>query len=476
MLTKILYDHFQGYNLAQNSKIKKRVYEKLLNKESAFEWLHAGTLSMPIGELFALINKHALKIPRTGHLGNWQEIFAGKAGALDHNGTVCSNGLGFPYIYDANQTENDDFSSGDTVYLVGSIVNGLQRVLLDIYTWNAETFVQRNRNNSYFTPFAFTHSKDGLRSLCVIHKESCLLYEEAQFFSDVILNHQEIVKHVVRLLLEEIISNQEADIGFNDLFDRTVSLDGKMVRANIQYKQGCIVVGSTFFKDVDQFLDAIFIPMRAAQDPDWFLKNVHTLPENMPFMSLALLSYLDCLFRQSEDAQSPISTYLEWGAFGSAAYPPRFRGYFKEKVRVIKKIANIMSRKDESIKSIFYVLLPASIFNLLPNSAYPEDAVLVEKLFEDVLKEPMLKTQTDQGGLMEIIERIVFQWWSNNEDKLSNYYKARFRDRRTVFHKMAAYESAKPIFLSQFYHLTLQQACMIVGGLFQVAQIERGDL
>jgi len=473
MLTKALYDRFQDYNLDQNSKNKKRTFESLFNREAAFEWLHAGTLRMPIAEVNELIQKNSLQVARTGHLGNWQEIFAGRAGALDHNGTSCGASLAFPYIYDMNQTENEELTSGDTVYLVGSMVNKDHRTILEVYTWDGNSFVQRSRQNSYFVPFVLTSSENGLVPLCAIHKPNCLLYKNARFFSDTSLENKEKITQVLKFLIEEIMTNKDCGLHWSDLFDKVVSVDGIMKRADIQWTSNGIQVGTTVFEDLSHLLEAIFIPMQAVQNPVWFINNVRALPDCMPFMSLPLLSYFDCLFNQSKDSQNPISIYLEWGAFGSAAYPPRVRGYFKEKVRVVKKIANMVLQKDHEIKPVFYLLLPSSIFNLLPNSAYPEDASLIALLFEEVLNESALKTQTDAGFVMKVIEEITLHWWLKNKDKLSNYYKVRYSDRRSVFHRAAVYEKAETVFLPQFYQLTLQQACMIVGGMFQAAQFEK---
>lgn len=88
-----LYTQIQQYNTNLLDKEKTRLLNSFNDRSTSFAWLKGATLKLPVSDLENLITDYNLSVPRTGHLGNWQEIMAGRACALDHNGTSCLNGF-----------------------------------------------------------------------------------------------------------------------------------------------------------------------------------------------------------------------------------------------------------------------------------------------------------------------------------------------------------------------------------------------
>ena len=57
--------------------------------------MHASALGISLEKLMTNYS-HVISL-RTGHLGNWQEIKCGRAGAVDHNGSVVKKNWAAPF-------------------------------------------------------------------------------------------------------------------------------------------------------------------------------------------------------------------------------------------------------------------------------------------------------------------------------------------------------------------------------------------
>jgi hypothetical protein len=461
--------------LRNPKNIISKMVEDYTNRNLAFDWLHGGRLSMTIKELSKVIGELESAPVRTGHLGNWQEIAAGRGCALDHNGTVCGKRkLGIPFITDFNQTENDAMNSGDVVYLPGSIINKMERNSLKIFTWDGSGFVERSRDSSYFVPFVLVPSEDELTALTTIQKRNFIAYKNTKFISSLVFENISLVKEIFLALFEYVRIEKNCFLKLSDLVDRSVSLDGQLFREELCYSNGCYKLGESSYASVNELISAIFLPMKAAHSPNDFFGDIKEMPKVMPFLSLALSCALDYVLNnfQEINENANFNTYFEWGAFGSAGYPPRSRGYYKQKARLIRIIYEILVKLMPEINPVLFILLPSSIFNLLPNSAYPNDAYYVNELISLVRQAGEELENSAPDILMNRIEKIVGLWFPQYKHQLSSYYLARFTKERCIHHQTLYHEYGEAMELPQFEQLTLQEACMMMGALHKIAKEE----
>src|SRR5689334_16941075 len=76
------------------------------NQAAAFRWAHMGHSDLSVRALLTTIREAAgLHPPRTGHVGNWNDIVAGRAGAMDFNQGACVHGSAYALLYPFNKTE-----------------------------------------------------------------------------------------------------------------------------------------------------------------------------------------------------------------------------------------------------------------------------------------------------------------------------------------------------------------------------------
>lgn len=179
------------------------------NNTDYFRVINLAKKNIQIKNLITIIKSNTdITPPRTGHIGNWGEISKGYAGTLDYNKLICQEqDIGYPLIYNFNQTENKCLSSGDTVYLPGSIISDGNRKLLPIHTWNGNYFINRNRENSYFSPFVLTEFDGQKESLITVQKKRMNKLQNFNFryLESEILNEVELVKSIFKLLIEDAI-------------------------------------------------------------------------------------------------------------------------------------------------------------------------------------------------------------------------------------------------------------------------------
>ena len=134
--------------------------------------MHVGLEPLPIGDfLNQLQSNPEILPPRTGHLGNWNSILDGQGKALDFNRMISENKWGYPLIYAFTRTESigADAETGDTIYRPGHVLLNGKMEALELYTWNGQEFVLRDRRESYFCPFVLAKFEGELQPLSQIH-------------------------------------------------------------------------------------------------------------------------------------------------------------------------------------------------------------------------------------------------------------------------------------------------------------------
>jgi hypothetical protein len=458
--------------------------DELARRTCAFDWVHMGQTDLEIGRLLSIIESDArLLPPRSGHMGNWDDIAHGRAGAMDFNRAIAGRGLGYALIYCFNQTEDATLQSGDWVYLPGSLLDQSRRTALPLFTWDGARFVQRTREQPLFTPFVLSEVEGRLVPITRIHWRRMQRFDAFRFRLEaaVILEHEPLVRAILHTLLEEAATQRNARRAFQDLLSHQVSLDGRMGRDTVERHGVGYRMGDACYASTAELVDATLLPFLAAADPEVFFARIAELPRCMPIMSNLLVGMLSgmlgthypgCAIDRATMTR-PFNPHVHWGARDMAGYPPRRKGYFAEKstIRSARQICQTIVDRFESVDPLLVILLPAAIFMLCPTSAHPRDAEQVAELIASVRRatgEPDDRPER----MMERTDQMVRKWLADARDTLSDYFLERFHTRRGVLHAGALPADSEPVEPEGFRALTLRQACMMVGALVGASSAE----
>ncbi|WP_054950389.1 DUF6025 family protein [Numidum massiliense] len=463
-------------NLRENSLAS--LIEQFRTRKRAFEWIHLGTTDVTIGKLLDLIhNTPQLLPPRTGHMGNWEEIVRGRAGMMDFNKSVCAGRYGYPLIYCFNQTEDAAMQHGDWVYLPGSSVENGQRTVLPLFTWDGTHFVRRSREEPLFTPFVQTEVGGHLISITEFHWRRMQRLGTFPFRleASIIRENEAFVKEILHVLLDEAAHQNNARRAFQDLLSHQVTLDGRMRRMDLQRVGRGYRMGKAYYANAEELVDAAILPYLAVTEPNVFFDRIREFPNYLPIMSNVLTGVLSAIFCTHYPGYSieralmtqPFNPHFHWGARAMAGYPPKRRGYFYEKstIKSYRKICQTIIRNFSTVDPIFIVLMPVVIFALCPTDCHAGDRERLEVLFREVKRSTdPFSPQSDL--MMQEVERVVAQWLQNNEGKLSRYFLNRFYPRQGILNEGESHTFSTPVEPAGFRELTIRQACMIVGALF----------
>lgn len=465
----------------KTSKLNERVIEEFRNRERAFDWIHLGTTDLPIRNLVSVLRDNpALSAPRTGHIGNWQDIERGRAGMLDYNGVICAERkIGYPLIYNLTQTEDASLQDGDWIYLPGSVVDEGRRTELGLFTWDGAQFVERTREHPLFVPFVLTPTGGRLVSLTEVHLERLRGLEGFEFRlqSSVIRAQEPLVREILYALIEEARRRADPQEALEQVLGRAVALDGRIHRRTIRFEGEGFRVGDTFYGTTAALVDSAMLPFLAASEPDTFFADIAGMPASMPLISPHMIEMLDAVLNthypsapvERETMTRPCNPHLHWGAIGMAGYPPNKKGYFAKNVHWTRKVYGTLVDLFPQVDPVFYVLLPASIYSLHPTGAYPDDVELIEDLIGGV-HEATDSLVGNPPMMLEKINAVVEKWAERRGPALSPYLVNRFASRRSVMSKEGA-EGYRPSYEPRgFDTLTMRQASMTVGALIGVFQ------
>lgn len=443
--------------------------ETIMAQERSYECIHIGSHAVQLSSLLSgLAMEKNVKPPRTGHIGNWNDIVAGLAGPLDFNHSICKGGYGYPLIYCFTQTEAevDGQRYGDWVYRPGSVMHHGKKGHLPLFTFDGRDFVARERDTPWFCPFVMT-GIDGTRvPLIDFHIRRwteltgvtpCL---EAQF----IVENTEIVKALLTVLLESAAERVNSRRAFQDIFSHTVTKSGRVERANIRKDSQGYWLEDHYYGTTKALVDAAFIPFLAVTDPANTLMNMRCFPNRIPLISHLLVSIITSILGTHDPrgtmSKKPFMAHLHWGARDMAGYPPVRHGYLVQKstIKSMRSMCDTIRANFQEISPLVIVLLPASMFMLCPLMAYPGDSDCLSKLFG------LIGGSADQGR----ISGIVRGWLKTNQERMSDYFFNRFKPSFGFSTAIPTPEYGGTVQPHGFQNLTTQQACSIVGAMMEV--------
>src|SRR5690606_18107928 len=158
---------------------------------------------------------------------------------------------------------------------------------LNVYTWNGNEFVKRNRSKSYFTPFVQTIKNQQLYPLVNYHKKKLEGIDSFDFTfeTSIFLRNETIVRNILKLLLTEAVKKSNVKRALSYLFSHHVSLSGEMVRTHILFDGEGFQIQGNYFKNIDELIDAAMLPIYAVEYPEDFFQNITKMPTGMPLIS-----------------------------------------------------------------------------------------------------------------------------------------------------------------------------------------------
>jgi Family of unknown function (DUF6025) len=458
--------------------LPQRRIDELASRQLPFDWIHMGTSLCTVATLERVILEQPTIIPpRSGHIGNWTDIADGRAGAIDYNKVICEQtALGVPLIYEFTMTEDEALKLGDTIYLPGSYVRGGRREILPLYSWGGSDFIVRDRAIPRLVPFVLTPDQGQLISLVEFHRRRCSNLSSYDFQSQagLIRKNETLLREVLRSLI--VNANRQADPGkaLGLVFDRVASCDGSVRRASWSVHATSYHCDADAFGDANTLLDCALLPFVAASEPDQVADDISHFARAMPLCSSPLISLLLAIFNShvsdpklaGPHHSAPFNIHPHWGAIGMAGYPPRRSGHFADHVRYGRKLYQTIIRDFQAFSPVYFVLLPAAIYLLWPQEHFARDVELVANLINDVRR----KTDTlleKTNILYAEISLVVQQWLQEVRGSLSAYFVNRFASQRSVFNDIHLPPPGQCLRPAGFNDLTLRQASMMVGALFE---------
>lgn len=469
---------------APGEKLPWSRVEQFAQRSRAFDWLHLGQTDIEVGQLLDLLRgQPQLLPPRTGHMGNWQDIVQGRAGAMDFNRPSATGGLGYPLIYAFNQTEDASLENGDWVYLPGSLIDRGQRTLLNLHTWDGAAFALRDRSRSLFTPFVMAEANGELQPLTGIHWRRMQKFEGFRFGLEAtaLCRDTDLLRSILVTLLEDASAQANPRAAFQEVLSHQVGLDGRMLRESVQRVGDGYRMGEVEYPSSEALADAMLLSLQAVSEPDAFFAKIATLPEHMPTMANTLARMLSGFFSthypdvpiERVSMTQPFNPHFHWGARDMAGYPPVRAGYFSRKTRArsASKICQAIIRNHAQVDPLLFVLMPAAMFMLCPTTAHERDHAPVDDLIARV-RRVVGRGETARGA-MQALNGAVRDWLAEVEGQLSGYFLNRFYRRRGVLHAGDLPERSDPLEPVGFRQMTLRQACMTVGALMQALSPEQ---
>ncbi|MFG2196041.1 DUF6025 family protein [Streptomyces sp. NPDC048639] len=437
--------------------------DRLADGSRSFLPVHLGTRDVPIGALLDLVHKEdALLPPRSGHLGNWEDIALGRSGPMDFNTAICGQGHGYPLIYGFTRTETDTADAGgDGVYLPGSLVEQGRRRPLPLFTWDGRGFAPRDRSRPLFCPLVRTEEQGEPTPLVDVHLRRMRAITGYRFELEAssLVAHDATVTAMLTVLLERAATRDNARRAFADLISHAVRLDGEVARCELRPDGRGYRLDGHHYGSAGELAEAALLPFRALTDPARFFERISDLPPVLPVVSHLLTGVLTAMFGThypdgpAVPADDPFITHLHWGARSMAGCPPRRGGYFTSRaaVRGMRSISECLAGEFTEASPLCVVLLPAPVFMLCPASTDPGDAEPMAALFR--------ATAAARPG--EEYDAAL-TWLGAHRDGLSDYLCGRFREGSGIPYGGVPREPAVPVEPEGFRDLTFRQASAIV--------------
>ncbi len=451
-------------------------------RDRAFGLVRLGTLPVPLARLRdTILDTPGLTPPRSCHLGNLSGIVSGRAGLMDYERAVNAVGLNRFYLFDLNQTENDDLTLGDTLYRPGTLLDQDPPVPLDLHHWSEAGFAPCDRRQSYFAPFIVARRDGSLTPLAALNRERLDgLPGKFGFQSRFLQRHAATVKAHIRALVEDALTRENPARALENVVDRWVSLSGSVRRDRFRIERGTLFLGGERYGSPAEVAEAAMWPIRAAADPSWFLSSVTHLPAAMPLISNSFLLLEAAMLNahwggppeDRDDRCSPATPHVHWGGLGMVGTPPWRSGYVRKNMKRMRRLATVLIRDFHDLDPVLFLLAPTPAWAIATNDTHPDDASAVQSLIEAVLADQTTASD-DRASAAAAVQLRVAAWLRHGGSRTSDYFRRKFSTRRVVWIPGLNVEETRPIYPPSFWHLSTAQALMTVGALLDQSGLPR---
>jgi Family of unknown function (DUF6025) len=448
--------------------------------QRAFDWVHLGKSDLPIGRLIELLQTTpGMAPPRTGHLGDWSDIAAGRSGLLDYNKVICGDlAAGAALLIDTTSVETSTLDDGDRIYLPGSTVTRGRRRLLELFARTADGLSRLERNKTWFLPFTLTRVDGQVRLLSDLHRaRNARLTLATDHVTARLLYDRARLEALLRMTLTAAATAPRRETMLRWLFASVVGTDADRRQATLGYHDDHSFALGGERLTLDELIARALLPALVMNDPA--TKEEHLRGRRaavqVPVMSNLLVTLLLVLLGAHLDPRrpdllrrAPVDVHLHWGAVGMAGFPPAKRGYFEsgEYPRRLRPFFDAAVNGGHGVSPTLFVVAPAVIFSLLPRAGNPGEARLVRELFGRVLDSRARQGHQDRAAS---VERTVKDWLARVHPHLSAFYLRQFNGVRSLLAAAPPPKTAAPVVCEEFLALTCQEATMIVGALQEVS-------
>jgi hypothetical protein len=446
-------------------------WQALGDGQQEFAWQHLGRSAGLVGDVLGTLSALPMTAPRTGHLADWSDIYAGRSSVLDYNLIICGKDrLGSPLLYDFNQTENLGLSSGDTLFLPGSLVTGGVRRGLPLRCWEAGRMRPHDRSTSLFVPYVETDN-DGetLPLASLLRRFAAGPSGEAGFHSDFLLRERERASELLTVLVKAAGADERA---LTQIFDRVVHRDGRVERAPLRRSGHRYLLDGCTYPSAEDMVEASFLPARVAQAESRLGDVLAEVPETVPLLSVDLVVLLYAVLGSHRGPGQPalcgsFDAHFQWGALAMAGYPPHRAGYFSRRVKKCRALYETAVRELSWTAPLLLVMVPAAPFLLWPSSREPRDTELIGDLVSRALKVTARQPGPADGAART--DETAMRWWADKGSQLSPAFRQQLNWTSRLSPSGDQLPPGEPRKPANFDHLTMSQACRVVGTLIKAA-------
>lgn len=437
--------------------------------------VHLGQSDQSLSEVLAAVAAHPGSAVRSGHVGNWDEIWRGRVGLVDYNRYICRDlGLGVPVIHAHTFTETADLGDGDTIYLPAGRIRRRAYERMPLFVKRDDELAEVGPGDSVCCAFALIGTDGGVVPLVQARSTELAHFSGATTIPTALCRDEILLRRALRALVDHALDVSDG-LDLDQVFGSSVSHQGARGAAPRPSGAGFDVNG-TSYRDRDELVAAAVLALRyGTDDPGGVHEDPQPSDRYLPLLGattvLTLVAYLDCHASGSD-------LHAHWGAISMSGYPPISGGYFGRRAtrRTLRKLGEALGTLDDIDPTMRFALLPAPVLSLLPPAEFSTDCTLVDDLVTTVL-EKTEPPKADPSGAVTEIRDVVRRWLRDHQQRLSPYYLNRFGLARSVFNGTAEVPSdGAPHDPAQLGALTMRQASILLGSLIEEAKaLDPGD-
>lgn len=426
-----------------------------------------GVVTATVGEIFELAHVAGHKPVRSGHIGNWGEIWRGRVGLVDYNRYICRDfEMGAPLLHTHTAIENEERSDGDSIYLPGGVVEDGRYHRLPLFERANGTFRPLPADSSRCCAYVYVQVDGAFISLPRARFPECgNNFDDASTIPDRLLSNEALLREYLGAAVRGAIASPNPNSRLEEVLGGSVDTRGRRGAAPI-IVDGVFVCEETSYRSVEALVDAAVECLKDG--------SVGRLPQLVrddgdfrPMLGAAFVIMLVALFDNEDVSPSEGRLHLHWGAVSMSGYPPKSLGYFSRRStrKTLRNIAAALSGAAGPSRHVRFGLLPAPILSLLPPREFERDVTLMQELFERVLN-GTVAPGADPNVAQAEIDAVTDRWLDEARRTASDYFLRRFAVARTVQNESSVLPAdGQPAELGAMANLTMQQSSMLLGSL-----------